>query len=88
MIVYAGPGLYPHYEQAVQRPFGISVAEDQTLSGLIMWVGMNTVFLAMITVIFLRFAAEEEKKDEEAIRSGVAPTRIVPVKEPTGAHTA
>src|SRR5699024_7636242 len=48
MIVYASPGLYPHYAKAVQRPFGLSLAEDQVLSGMIMWVGMNTVFLAMI----------------------------------------
>lgn len=88
MIVYAGPGLYPHYADAVQRPFGLSLAEDQVLSGAIMWVGMNTVFLAMITVIFLKYAAAEEKKDQEAIRSGAARTRIVPVKEPSGAHIA
>lgn len=88
MIVYAGPGLYPHYAQAVQRPFGLSLAEDQVLGGVIMWVGMNGVFLAMITVIFLKFAAAEEKKDQEAIQSGVTPQRIVPVKEPTGAHIA
>lgn len=88
MIVYAGPGLYPHYAKASQRPFGLSLAEDQVLSGMIMWVGMNTVFLAMITVIFLKFAAAEEKKDQEAIASGAARTRIVPVKEPSGAHTA
>lgn len=88
MIVYAGPGLYPHYADAVQRPFGLSLAEDQVLSGAIMWVGMNTVFLAMITVIFLKYASAEEKKDQEAIAAGTAYTRIVPVKEPKGAQSA
>jgi putative membrane protein len=88
MIVYAGPGLYPHYAQSVQRPFGLSVAEDQVLSGMIMWVGMNTVFLMMITVIFLKFAAAEEKKDQEAMNSGKSRQRIVPVKDPAGAHIA
>ncbi len=87
MIVYAAPGLYPHYAESNQRPWGLSVAEDQQISGLIMWVGMNTVFLVMITVIFLRFAAAEEKKDQEAIRSGARVQRIVPVKEPAGIHT-
>lgn len=86
MIVYAGPGLYPHYEQALQRPFGLSVAEDQVLSGSIMWIGMNTVFLAMITVIFLKYAAAEEAKDQEAIRSGTLKQQIARVKEPSGVH--
>lgn len=88
MIVYAAPGLYSHYEQANQRPFGLSLAEDQVLTGMIMWVGMNTVFLGMISVIFLKYAAAEEKKDEEMLRSGAVRQRIVPVKEPAGAHTA
>lgn len=88
MIVYAAPGLYPHYADATQRPFGLSLAEDQVLGGVIMWVGMNTVFLAMVTVIFLKYAAAEEKKDQEAIQSGAIRQRIVPVKEPSGAHSA
>lgn len=87
MIVYAAPGLYPHYATANQRPFGLSLAEDQVLGGVVMWVGMNSVFLIMITVIFLKFAAAEEKKDAAAVRSGTARQRIVPVKEPTGAHS-
>ncbi len=63
MITYASPGLYPHYYEAVQRPFGISVATDQQLGGLVMWVGMNAIFLTMITVIFIKWAAEEERKE-------------------------
>ena len=87
-IVYAAPGLYPHYADAIQRPFGLSVAEDQQIGGLIMWVGMNTVFLAMVTVIFLKYASVEEEKDREAIRSGAMRQRIAPVEDPAGAHTA
>ncbi|MCA9834204.1 MAG: cytochrome c oxidase assembly protein [Thermomicrobiales bacterium] len=86
-IVYAAPGLYPHYANATQRPFGLSVAEDQVLGGAIMWVGMNAVFLTMITVIFLKYAAEEEAKDRAAIKAGTLKQRIAPVKDPTGAHT-
>lgn len=87
-IVYAAPGLYPHYAEAVQRPLGISIAEDQQIGGLIMWVGMNTVFLAMISVIFLKYASAEEAKDREAIRSGTSSQRIAPVKDPAGVHPA
>jgi hypothetical protein len=53
-----------------------------------MWVGMNSVFLLMITVIFLKFASAEEQKDREAIQTGAVRQRIAPVKEPAGAHTA
>ncbi len=88
MIVYAAPGLYPHYALANQRPFGLSLAEDQVLGGAIMWVGMNTVFLIMVSVIFLKYAAAEEAKDQAAIASGATRQRIAPVKEPAGAHTA
>jgi cytochrome c oxidase assembly factor CtaG len=78
MITYAGPGLYPHYEEASVRPWGISVATDQQIGGLLMWVGMNTVFLTMITVIFLRWANEEERK--ERLPAGQRPRqRIAPV---------
>lgn len=87
MIVYAAPGLYPHYAEANQRPFGLSLAEDQVLGGVIMWVGMNSVFLVILSVIFLKFAAAEERKDQEAVRTGVSRQRIVPVKDPAGAHS-
>lgn len=87
MILYAAPGLYPHYAEANQRPFGLSIAEDQVLGGAIMWVGMNTVFLAMITVIFLRYAAAEEAKDRAAMKTGKMNQHIAAVKDPSGAHT-
>jgi putative membrane protein len=67
MITYAGPGLYPHYEQATVRPWGIDLKTDQEIAGLIMWVGMNTYFLVLLTVIFLRWAGREERKDRDAM---------------------
>jgi putative membrane protein len=73
LITYAGPGLYPHYEQASVRPWGIDLKTDQEIAGLIMWVGMNTLFLAMLTVIFLRWAGREEREDRESLQ---AETRV------------
>ena len=67
MITYAGPGLYPHYEEATVRPWGIDLKTDQEIAGLIMWVGMNSLFLIMLTVIFLRWANGEERKDRDAL---------------------
>jgi cytochrome c oxidase assembly factor CtaG len=77
-ITYAGPGLYPHYEQAAVRPWGISLLADQQIGGLLMWVGMNTVFLVMLSVIFLRWANDEERKDRLP-RSQRPRQRIAPV---------
>ncbi len=68
LITYAGPGLYPHYEEARCRPWGIDLKTDQEIAGLIMWVGMNTLFLVMLTVIFLGWAGREERDDYEALR--------------------
>ena len=69
MITYAGPGLYPHYEEASVRPWGIDLKTDQEVAGLIMWVGMNTFFLVLLTVIFLRWAGREERNDYEALKA-------------------
>lgn len=85
-ITYAKPGLYPHYAEASVRPWGISIADDQTAGGLIMWVGMNLVFLIMISVIFLKYANREDQKDREAQRSGRMVQRIAPVPEPSNAR--
>jgi cytochrome c oxidase assembly factor CtaG len=49
------------------RPWGIDLKTDQEIAGLIMWVGMNTYFLVLLTVIFLRWAGREERKDRDAM---------------------
>ena len=70
-LTYAGP-LYPHYEEASVRPWGISLQEDQVIAGLQMWVGMNAVFLAIITIVFLRWAVREEEADHRRLRAETA----------------
>lgn len=67
LLTYAGP-LYPHYAEASVRPWGIGLKQDQELAGLQMWVGMNTVFLVVVTIIFLRWAMREEQRDNDALR--------------------
>lgn len=81
-IVYAHVPLYPHYAEAHVRPWGISLATDQALGGLMMWVGMNSVFLIMISVIFLRWAHAEERRDRESLARGELRQRIAPVQDP------
>lgn len=85
-IVYAAPPLYPHYAEAAVRPLGISVADDQVIGGLLMWVGMNLVFLTMLSIIFLRWANSEERKETQPGAAGQLRQRIAPVAEPHGHH--
>jgi cytochrome c oxidase assembly factor CtaG len=61
-ITFAEPGLYAVYPEA-PRIFGMDLQMDQELAGLTMWVLTGTIYLGWITVIFLRWANEEERKD-------------------------
>ncbi len=66
MLTYGGP-VYDHYALASVRPWGISLKEDQEIAGLQMWVGMNAVFLAVASVIFLKWAVREAEDDDAAL---------------------
>jgi len=72
-ITYAAPGLYSAYDKASVRPFGFGVKNDQEIAGLLMWVGMNAVFLILVTFIFLGWANRQEAEDREAPRRGRSP---------------
>lgn len=58
-LTVAEPGLYAPYE-AVPRMWGLGIATDQQIAGLMMWVGANTVYLLLLTIIFFRWAGKEE----------------------------
>jgi putative membrane protein len=62
--------LYPHYA-AAPRMWGIGLATDQEIAGLLMWVGTNTVYLVLISIIFFRWAAAEEAKERRGVGSRV-----------------
>lgn len=55
-ITFAAPGLYRPYDTA-RRIFGLDLATDQELAGLLMWVVASTVYLLLITVTFFRWSA-------------------------------
>jgi cytochrome c oxidase assembly factor CtaG len=61
-ITFADPGLYDVYPEA-QRIRGISLATDQQIAGLMMWVLANTIYLGWITVIFVKWGTEQERAD-------------------------
>jgi putative membrane protein len=62
IITLGEPPIYAAYAEA-PRMWGLSVATDQEIAGLLMWVGTNTVYLLLLTVTFFRWAAAEEAKD-------------------------
>jgi putative membrane protein len=65
-ITLAEPGLYAPYTEA-PRLWNISLATDQQVGGLTMWVFENAIYLLIITVIFFRWAgrADREARGEE-----------------------
>lgn len=74
-ITLAAPGFYPFYDN-VPRIFGIDLASDQQLAGLMMWVGGSTIYLIWITVLFLTWASREEAADREPRASSPIPASV------------
>ena len=66
LITLADPGLYQPYDTA-PRLFGMGLATDQELGGLIMWVGASSIYLLLITIVFFRWAAREEAAEHAAL---------------------
>jgi putative membrane protein len=65
ILTFAEPGVYSFYNTA-PRLWGISLADDQQLAGLMMWAGVPVVYLSVLSVIFLRWASREEAKERGA----------------------
>jgi putative membrane protein len=58
-ITSAEPGLYSEYE-GLPRMWGLDLATDQQIAGLLMWVGANTIYLLLLTIVFFRWAGKED----------------------------
>ncbi|MEA2583313.1 MAG: putative rane protein [Thermomicrobiales bacterium] len=65
-VTLAAPGIYGFYDN-VPRIWGIDLATDQELAGLMMWVGSGTIYLLWITVIFFQWSSREEAKELQAV---------------------
>jgi len=59
IITLSGRVLYRHY-LSVPDVAGIPDEEDQVISGLLMWVPGNFIFLAALTVLFFKWYQSEE----------------------------
>lgn len=57
-ITYANSSLYPAYGSA-PRLMGLTPVEDQRLGGLIMWIPGGLVFIAVMTIVFFKWVADE-----------------------------
>jgi putative membrane protein len=75
-ITFADPGLYAPYDTA-RRIFGIDLATDQQVAGLLMWVGVSAIYLLLITFSFFRWAAREEAASTSDRGATAAPTAPV-----------
>ena len=56
--------IYDFYVDAPQRLWGLSALEDQQLAGVLMAVEQAVVFFAIFAFWFVRFLAEEERREE------------------------
>jgi putative membrane protein len=87
-ITFADPGLYSPYDTA-RRIFGIDLATDQQVAGLLMWVVVSAIYLLLLTVSFFRWVQREEAADaaeHAAQRPPAAP--VTPPGEQRGARAA
>jgi putative membrane protein len=55
--------VYPLYARA-PRVAGISAVEDQSLAGLLMWIGGSFFYLGALTVVFFKWANREVGLDD------------------------
>lgn len=72
LITIADDPLYPTYA-AASRVWGMSPMVDQQAGGLIMWVGTGTFYLAAMSVIFFRWASNEDARERSRWTADAAP---------------
>lgn len=68
-LTFGPVGYYPYYT-TVPRMWGIDLATDQQVAGLMMWVLGGAIYLLLVTVIFFRWATREEADDRRGLRDG------------------
>jgi putative membrane protein len=85
-ITFADPGIYSPYDTA-PRIFGIDLATDQQMAGLLMWVVVSAIYLVLITVSFFRWARREEAADA-AEDAAARVTTTGPLSAKPGARAA
>jgi putative membrane protein len=63
-LTFLQPLYAPYIEQPV-RVWGLSPATDQQLGGLIMWVPGNIMYIAIASILFIRWMQLQDAKQRE-----------------------
>jgi cytochrome c oxidase assembly factor CtaG len=61
-LTFGPVGYYPYYTN-VPRMWGLDLATDQQIAGLLMWVLGGALSLLLFTILFLRWANAEDRKE-------------------------
>ena len=56
--------IYDFYVDAPERLWGLTAIEDQRIAGILMSLEQAIVFFAVFAYLFLKFLAEEERREE------------------------
>jgi putative membrane protein len=72
-LIFAEGAVYSAYD-IPQRMFGISVTTDQQVAGAIMKLGAGTYLWVIITMLFFKWSAAQERADEAERIARHAPT--------------
>jgi len=60
-IAFSGQPIYPYYV-GVPRLWGMTVLQDQMLSGIIMWIPGSMMYILAALILISRWLGEEEQK--------------------------
>lgn len=84
VIAFATNVLYPHYESMprLPAPLGMSVINDQTLAGIIMWVLGSMMHFMTAFVLIARWLKHEEKRRTK-YRPSVIPSPLIEIEGTT-----
>ena len=75
-IITLSPDVLYTYYETVPRTWGISVEDDQTIAGLIMWIpGVMTYFIALATIFVVLLTKEDQRMRRLEGRENRAPRR-------------
>ena len=72
IITLAAAPLYSEYALAPERIWGLSLATDQEIGGLLMWVGVGSFFLGVAGMAFFRWAHVADDNERRKITGSSA----------------
>lgn len=74
-ITFADEVIYPWYLE-MPNPLGLTPLADQTVGGLIMWVGSGLYLMAVFSMMFFRWARHEDSDEPSENRFRIVPSTL------------